>query len=77
MDTLESHIPQCSVDIGTLVFALSAVHPDKMVAVLENIIQVNEGAAGALFSSKALMFGHKCSKIILCVFLAPSSPLGW
>ena len=51
MDTLESHIPQCSVDIGTLVFVLSAVHPDKMVAVLENIIQLNEGAAGTLFYS--------------------------
>ena len=64
MDTLEPHIPQCSVDIATLVFVLSAVHPDKMVAVLENIIRVREGAAGALLSSKALMFGHKCSQNI-------------
>lgn len=40
MDTLESHIPQYSVDIATLVFVLSAIHPDKMLAVLQNIIQV-------------------------------------
>lgn len=40
VDTLESHIPQCSVDIATLVFVLSAIHPDKMVAVLQNIIKV-------------------------------------
>ncbi|KAL9966165.1 hypothetical protein ACROYT_G024203 [Oculina patagonica] len=40
VDTLESHIPQCSVDIATLVFVLSAIHPDKMVAVLQHIIKV-------------------------------------
>ena len=40
VDTLESHIPQRSVDIATLVFVLSAIHPDKMVAVLQNIIKV-------------------------------------
>ena len=40
VDTLESHIPQCSVDIATLVFVLSAIHPDKMLAVLQNINQV-------------------------------------
>lgn len=40
VDTLESHIPQCSLDIATLVFVLSAIHPDKMLAVLQNIIQV-------------------------------------
>ena len=35
VDTLESHIPQCSVDIATLVFVLSALHPDKMLSVLQ------------------------------------------
>lgn len=40
VDTLEPHIPQYSVDIATLVFVLSAIHPDKMLAVLQNIIQV-------------------------------------
>ena len=39
-DNLLSHVPECSVDIATLVFVLSAVHPDKMLAVLQNIIQV-------------------------------------
>ena len=40
VDTLESHIPQFSVDMATLVFVLSAIHPDKMLAVLQNIILV-------------------------------------
>ena len=39
-DSLESHLSKCSVDIATLVFVLSAIHPDKMLAVLQNIIQV-------------------------------------
>ena len=39
-DNLLSHVPECSVDIATLVFVLSAIHPDKMLAVLQNIIQV-------------------------------------
>lgn len=40
-DALESHVPKCSVDIATLVFVLSAIHPEKMLAVLQNVIQVN------------------------------------
>ncbi|KAJ7389810.1 Methyltransferase-like protein 6 [Desmophyllum pertusum] len=31
---------KCSVDIATLVFVLSAIHPEKMLAVLQNVIQV-------------------------------------
>ena len=42
MDTLESHLPQCSMDILTLVFVLSAIHPDKMLAILQNSIQVED-----------------------------------
>ena len=39
-DSLKSHLSKCNVDIVTLVFVLSAIHPDKMLAVLQNIIQV-------------------------------------
>ena len=40
-DSLESHLSKCSVDIATLVFVLSAIHPVKMLAVLLNIMQVS------------------------------------
>ena len=42
VDHLDAHVPKCSVDIATLVFVLSAVHPDKMLTVLQNIIQVQK-----------------------------------
>ena len=40
VDSLLAHVSECSVHIATLVFVLSAIHPDKMLAVLQNIIQV-------------------------------------
>lgn len=57
VDTLESHIPQCSVDIATLVFVLSAIHPDKMLAVLQNIIQVLK-PGGILFFRDYGLYDH-------------------
>ena len=39
-DSLEDNIPGSSVDIVTLVFVLSAIHPDKMLSVLQNIFKV-------------------------------------
>lgn len=34
------NVPESSVDVITLIFVLSAVHPDKMKLVLENISRV-------------------------------------
>lgn len=34
-------MPESSVDVVTLIFVLSAVHPDKMKLALENIRKVN------------------------------------
>lgn len=39
-DALTDHVPPGSVSIATLIFVLSAIHPDKMVQVLSNIYQV-------------------------------------
>ncbi|XP_031568212.1 tRNA N(3)-methylcytidine methyltransferase METTL6-like [Actinia tenebrosa] len=39
-DQLTNNIPECSVDLATLIFVLSAVHPDKMLLVLQNIWKV-------------------------------------
>ena len=39
-DDLRGDVPQASVDVVTLIFVLSAIHPDKMVRSLENIFRV-------------------------------------
>lgn len=39
-DDLRQHVPEESVDAITLIFVLSAVHPDKMKLVLQNISRV-------------------------------------
>ena len=39
-DSLEDNIAKDSVDIVTMVFVLSAVHPDKMLDVFQNIFKV-------------------------------------
>ncbi|EDO45902.1 predicted protein [Nematostella vectensis] len=39
-DDLLENIPACSVDIATLIFVLSAIHPDKMITALLNIFKV-------------------------------------
>ncbi|NXT00858.1 METL6 protein, partial [Jacana jacana] len=39
-DDLLEHIPADSVDVVTLIFVLSAIHPDKMHLVLKNIYKV-------------------------------------
>lgn len=48
---------KCSVDIATLVFVLSAVHPDKMLTVLHNIIQVLK-PGGLLFFRDYGLYDH-------------------
>lgn len=39
-DDLRENVPEGSVDVVTLIFVLSAVHPDKMKLVLQNISRV-------------------------------------
>ncbi|XP_057593814.1 tRNA N(3)-methylcytidine methyltransferase METTL6 isoform X1 [Hippopotamus amphibius kiboko] len=39
-DDLLEHVPPESVDVVTLIFVLSAVHPDKMHLILQNIYKV-------------------------------------
>lgn len=38
-------MPECSVDVVTLIFVLSAVHPDKMKLALQNISRVRAETA--------------------------------
>ncbi|RUS84869.1 hypothetical protein EGW08_007338 [Elysia chlorotica] len=39
-DCIADNVPKESVDTATLIFVLSALHPDKMVAAVKNIAQV-------------------------------------
>lgn len=39
-DDLRENVPEGSVDVVTLVFVLSAIHPDKMKVALKNIGRV-------------------------------------
>lgn len=39
-DDVSSHVEGLSVDVATLIFVLSAIHPDKMAAGLHKIFQV-------------------------------------
>lgn len=41
-DDLLEHVPPESVDVVMLIFVLSAVHPDKMQLVLQNIYKVSD-----------------------------------
>lgn len=45
-DDLRDNVPEGSVDVITLIFVLSAVHPDKMKLVLQNIGRVRAETAG-------------------------------
>jgi len=40
-----SHVMETTVDIATIIFCLSAIHPSKMIAVLQNIYSVSLGCA--------------------------------
>ncbi|XP_051819086.1 tRNA N(3)-methylcytidine methyltransferase METTL6 [Antechinus flavipes] len=48
-DDLLEHVPAASVDVVTLIFVLSAVHPDKMHLVLQNVYKVLKPGKCVLF----------------------------
>lgn len=53
-DELRGSIPESSVDVATLIFVLSAVHPDKMQQALENIHRVLKPGGIVLFRDYGL-----------------------
>ncbi|XP_072317370.1 tRNA N(3)-methylcytidine methyltransferase METTL6 [Eucyclogobius newberryi] len=53
-DDLREHIPENSVDVITLIFVLSAIHPDKMRLALENISRVVKPGGLVLFRDYGL-----------------------
>lgn len=53
-EPLDQHVPASSVDFATLIFCLSAIHPDKMVPALVNICTILRPGGCVLFRDYGL-----------------------
>ncbi|KAM4600561.1 tRNA N(3)-cytidine methyltransferase METTL6 [Polymixia lowei] len=53
-DDLRDNVPESSVDVITLIFVLSAIHPDKMRQALENVCRVLKPGGVVLFRDYGL-----------------------
>lgn len=58
-DDLRENVPEATVDVVTLIFVLSAVHPDKMKLVLQNISRVRADTARLHGSVQGFQYNSK------------------